>query len=148
VGRCRPDLDAAILSVASWKLDSLPRHVSAEDVERIVRASASGEAPLRNHAIVLLLARLALRAADVRAIRVADIDWQRARLLVAGKGRHTDRLPLPQEVGDAILAYVKRERPRVVSEHLFLTARPPWRPFTTAVTVSKVVARSIARAGC
>jgi integrase len=101
-GLCRPGLDAAILPVANWRRASLPRYVSAESVQRIIDAcDATRPDGVRDRAILLLLARLGLRAGDIVRLGVRDIDWAAARVRVVGKGRREVRLPLPQEVGDA-----------------------------------------------
>jgi len=77
---------------------------------------------------------------------VCDIDWQDASLVVAGKGRRRDRLPLPQEVGDALLAYLERARPRCTHERVFVRARAPHRPFAGRRAVGTLAARAIRRA--
>jgi site-specific recombinase XerD len=145
---CSPDLAAAVPRVANWKLSSLPRYVSAEDIERLIAscnpAAAEGA---RDRAIILLLARLALRAADVRNLRLADIDWQRARLRVMGKGRSETWLPLPQDVGDAVLQYLEHFRPNLNDNHVFLRVRPPFSPLPSSGPISKVVCRAIHRSG-
>jgi site-specific recombinase XerD len=147
-GRCRPGLDAAILPVASRSLASLPRYVSTEAVQRIIDACDSGRPDgARDRAALLLLARLGLRGGDIVQMRLSDIDWTEARVRVVGKGRREARLPLPQEVGDAILAYL-RDRHRVVAcDRVFLTSRAPWRPLAASSCVSAIVRRAIARAG-
>lgn len=147
-GRCRPGLDAAILPAPRWSLASLPRYVSTEVVQRIVDAAdSSSRSAARDRAILLLLARLGLRAGDIVGMRLSDIDWKDAQVSVAGKGRQEVRLPLPQEVGDAILAYLDGRRPQVASDRLFLTARAPWEPLACSTTVSYIVRRAIVRAG-
>jgi integrase/recombinase XerD len=146
-GRCRPGLDAAVLPVASWRLASLPRYVSAEVVQRIIGACDSKRPEgARDRAILLLLARLGLRGGDIVRMRLSDIDWDNARIQVAGKGRRQVRLPLPQEVGDAILAYLRARR-AVGCDRLFLRTRAPWRPLAESSCVSCIVKRAIARAG-
>jgi integrase len=147
-GRCRPGLDAAVLPVASWRLASLPRYVPAEDVERII-LSCKLDRPcgVRDRAILLLLARLGLRGGDIVRMRLSDLDWVEARLVVVGKGRREVRLPLPQDVGDALLAYLRGRRPVVGCDRVFLRARAPWRPLANSTSVSVVVERAIERAG-
>jgi integrase len=147
-GRCRAGLDAAILPVASWSLASLPRYVSAEAVERIIDA-CDPERPdgARDRAILLLLARLGLRGGDIVRMRLNDIDWADARVRVAGKGRREVRLPLPQEVGDAILAYLRGRRPVAACDRVFLRSRAPWRALGDSSSVSAIAKRAIKRAG-
>lgn len=97
-------------------------------------------------AILLLLARLGLRGGDIVRLRLGDIDWEGGRVQVAGKGRREVRLPLPQEVGDAILAYLRVRRP-AASDRVFLRARAPWRSLADNSSVSAIVDRAITRAG-
>jgi integrase/recombinase XerD len=108
-GQCAVGLDAAIPPVAHWRLASLPRYLPPKDVEHLIascdRASAVGR---RDRAILLLLARLGLRAGDIVRLRLSDIDWKDASIQVCGKGRRHARLPLTQEVGQAIVAYLKK----------------------------------------
>jgi integrase len=146
-GRCRPGLDAAILPTARWRHGSLPRYVSAESVQRIIDAcDVSRPDGSRDRAIVLLLARLGLRAGDVVGLELRDIDWAAARVRVVGKGRREVRLPLPQEVGDALLAYLRTRRPGVECDRVFLRARAPWRALASSSCVSNIVKRAVVRA--
>ena len=87
-----------------------------------------------------------LRAGDVVGLRFSDIDWADASFLVSGKGRREVRLPLPQEVGDALLTYLEI-RPKVVTDQVFLRAVAPFRPFRCSGAVSAIVRRAIRRAG-
>jgi integrase len=147
-GRCRPGLDAAIVPVASWSLAALPRYVSAESVQRIIDTCDPGRSDgARDRAILLLLARLGLRGGDIVRMRLSDLDWTDARVRVAGKGRREVRLPLPQEVGDALLAYLRGRRFVVACDRVFLRSRAPWRPLATSSCVSHIVKRAIVRAG-
>ena len=101
----------------------------------------------RDRAVLLLLARLGLRAGDVAAMCLNDIDWTRARFRVTGKGRHEDWLPLPQDVGDAILAYLRDRRRVAGCDRVFLIARAPWGPLRGSSSVSAIVRRAMRRAG-
>jgi integrase/recombinase XerD len=147
-GRCPAALEGAIPKVASWRLATLPRYLPASDVERIIAAcDPSTPVGCRDRAIVLLLARLGLRAGDVIGLGLSDIDWHDASLLVSGKGRREGRLPLPQDVGDAIMAYLEHGRPPVVIPQVFLRTQAPVRPLADSSAVSGIVARAIRRAG-
>lgn len=111
-GLCSADIPEAIHPVAQWALSSLPAYLTPDDVERLVQApDASTPVGRRDRAILLLLARLGLRADEVRCLRLGDIDWVAGTILVSGKSRWQTRLPLPQEVGDALLDYLTRGRP-------------------------------------
>jgi site-specific recombinase XerD len=142
------DLALAVPSIASWRLARLPRCLSGDELARVI-AACDGSTPgrLRDRAILLLLSRLGLRAGDVAQLRLADIDWSNGTLQVTGKGRYQVRLPLPQEVGDALLRYLDC-RPRVgPSDRVFLRSIAPSAPFASGDGVSSVVKHALRRAG-
>jgi integrase/recombinase XerD len=147
-GKCAPGLDAAIPVLAHWRLSSLPRYIQPEEVERII-ACCNLNSPVgrRNRAIILLLARLGLRAGDIVKLSLDDIDWEGAWLYVSGKGRRQTRLPLTQEVGDAIIDYMQYGRPQTETDVLFIRSRAPFCAFSSPVAVSHIVARAMRRAG-
>ena len=124
-------LDRAIPAVAGWKKASLPGPVAIRDLARLVRScdrrSAAGR---RDYAILLLLSRLGLRAAEVSALRLDDVDWRTGELVIHGKGARRDRLPLPVDVGDALASYLRRGRPSVSSRSVFITLSAPLRPLS------------------
>ncbi len=145
-GKCKAGLEHALPTLAHWRLSSLPRYLSSSDVERVIAAcDDKTDVGARDRAIVLLLARLALRAGDVAALRLQDIDWQDASLCVSGKGRRQVRLPLSQEVGDAILNYLKH-RPRLNTDKVFVRVQPPLKPFESAHSLTGIVKRALRRA--
>ncbi len=146
-GICPPGLDQAVPLVPQWRLSSLPRYLAPVDVERVVASCDLNTVHgMRDRAILLLFARLGLRAGDVLNMHLSDIDWTAATLRVAGKGRREVRLPLPQEVGDAILAYIESARPTVNDQRLFLRSCAPFRAFTNVSTISSVVSLALRRA--
>jgi site-specific recombinase XerD len=146
-GRCRPGLDSAVPAYAHWQIADMPRYLSAEQVNRLV-AVCDGDtsARRRDRAIVLLLARLGLRAGDVAQLRLADIEWKTGSLRVTGKSRYEVRLPLPQDVGDAIAGYLEC-RPSCRNDRVFLRTIAPCRPFENGGGISCVVKRAMKRAG-
>ena len=147
-GRCRAGLLGAIPALAHWRLSSLPRYLPPESVERVINScDVSCPVGKRDRAIILLLARLGLRAGDIVQMRLQDIDWKGAWVHVSGKSRRQTRLPLTQEVGDAIVSYVQEGRPRSHSETLFIRSRAPFRGFRSHPAVSVIVATAIRRAG-
>ena len=147
-GKCAAGLDAAIPVVAHWRLSTLPRYVQPEEVESII-ASCDHSSPLgrRDRAILLLLARLAFRAGDIVRLRLNDIDWERAEIQVSGKGRRQTRLPLTQEVGIALVAYLKDGRPPTDTDVLFIRSRAPFRAFASHCAISEIVIQAMRRAG-
>ena len=110
-GRVPVALAAAVPSVASWRLSSLPRGLDRDHVERILnscdRHAAVGR---RDYAILMLLSRLGLRACEIAALTLDDVDWRAGELTIHGKGAQTDRLPLPREVGRALVASLRDPR--------------------------------------
>lgn len=147
-GLCSADLDQAVPAFAHWRLARLPRCLSAEEVDRLI-AACDGSSPrrLRDRAIILMLARLGLRAGDVSQLRLSDIDWQCGTLRVVGKGRHEVRLPLPQDVGEAILRYLECRLPVDSADRVFLRHIAPFKPLLSGHGVSNVVKRALRRAG-
>src|SRR4051812_31974050 len=108
-GLCRPSLDRAVPIVPQWRLSALPRYLPGSDVERLIAScDLTKGCGIRDRAILLLLARLGLRAGDILAMRLGDIDWEQGTLRVRGKARREIRLPLPQDAGDALLAYLSQ----------------------------------------
>lgn len=147
-GRCQAGLDTVVPAYANWRLADMPRYLSAGQVSRLI-AACDGEAIARrrDRAIVLLLARLGLRAGDVAQLRLADIEWQMGSLRVSGKSRYEVRLPLPQDVGDAIAAYLECRPSAGQSDRVFLRTIAPCRPFRHGDGISSVVRRLMKRAG-
>jgi integrase len=148
-GRAPAGMDQAIPRAAIWGRfrSSLPRYIEPDDIERaIASCDPATPAGTRDRAIVLLLARLGLRAGEVAALRFDDIDWADGRIGVTGKGRRRHWLPLPQEVGDAILAYVRGVRPEVASAFVFVRLLAPFGGLRME-TVANVAARSLRRSG-
>lgn len=147
MGRCRAGMPDAVPRFASWKLSSLPRYLEPETVQRVIDACPpTTAAHRRDRAILLLLSRLGLRGGDIAGLSLEDIDWRGARVAVSGKSRRREWLPLPQEVGDAILEYIRRGRPVAKLSRMFLTSRAPHRPLRNG-TVSKIADTAIRRAG-
>lgn len=130
---------------AGWQLTSVPDFLGPEEIERVIAACAD-ERRLRDRAVIFLLARLGLRASEAANLEFSHIDWRNGRIAVAGKMRREEWLPLTQEVGDAVIGYIERGRPRVAPSRLFLTNLVPLRPITRAV-VKHIVRRALSRAG-
>jgi integrase/recombinase XerD len=146
-GHCAVGFDAAIPTVAHWRLDSLPRYFQPAEVERLIascdRTTAVGR---RDRAILLLLARLGLRAGDIIQLHLSDIDWRGAWIHVSGKSRRLTRLPLTKEVGRALVSYLQDGRPRTTADAVFVRCRAPFRPFRSHCAISVIVDRALRRA--
>jgi integrase len=147
-GLCQADLDEAVPGYACWRLAELPRYLTAEQVDCLL-AACDGDTPCRrrDRAMLLLLARLGLRAGDVAQLRCSDIEWETGTLRVCGKSRHQVRLPLPQEVGEAILAYLECRPLACRSDRVFLRNIAPYRPMLNGDGVSSAMKRIMKRAG-
>jgi len=125
----------------------LPRHLAPDQVEAVLAAVRSGpKRGRRNHAMVLLLARLGLRAPEVVAIQLGDIDWRAGELVVRGKGQRHDRVPIPPDVGKAIAEYIRYDRVSA-SRALFVTARAPHGPFKNGTELNAILKTAFARSG-
>ncbi len=146
-GRIAAALVEAVPTVPQWRLSTLPRYIPADDVERTIATCGNDPMGVRDRAILLLLARLALRAGDIVALRLGDIDWDRAEIRVSGKSRRQTALPLPQDVGDALYTYIATVRPRTDEEKVFLCVKAPYGPFVDGSNVSSVARRALNRAG-
>lgn len=145
---CVPaDLSQAALPVTGRRRSSLPRGIGKSDAHALLascdRRSAIGR---RDYAVLVTLLQLGLRAGEVAALRLDDVDWRNGELVVRGKGSREDRLPLPAEVGEAIAGYLRRGRPASDRREVFLRARAPLGPID-AGTVSSTVRRACRRAG-
>ena len=128
-GEVAPELVAAVPAVASWaSTPALPKAISAEHAQRALDSCDLGTAiGLRDRAVLLLLARLGLRAHEVIALQLQDCDWDSGHLLVRGKGRRECMLPMPFDVGEAIATYLEHGRPTSDDRHLFLRSMAPIR---------------------
>ncbi len=147
-GEITTDLAACVPTVANWSLSTLPKFLQPGQVQQVLdhcdRHSAVG---LRNYAILVLLARLGLRACEVVAMTLDDIDWEGAHLMVRGKGGQRVQMPLSAEVGHAIAAYLRKGRPRCTSRRLFIREHAPRVGFANSCAVSTLVQRALADAG-
>lgn len=144
---CSESLEHAIPRFARWRRASLPRYLSAEDIDRIISyCDPSTPIGARDRAIILLLARLGLRASDVAGLNLNHVDWEKGRLLVSGKNRRLVWLPLTQDAGDAILDYIRFARPSSNYDRLFLLSRAPYTPINVR-QISQTAQRAILRSG-
>jgi integrase/recombinase XerD len=148
-GEITMDLAACVPSVASWSLSTLPKSLPPAQVEQVLanvrqRSTAVGR---RDHAILLLLARLGLRGGEVGNLVLEDIDWENSRIAIRGKGDRVAHLPMPADVGKAIAAYLQNGRPRVSGDRrLFLRVRAPLTGFKGQGSVGSVVKHALQRA--
>jgi len=142
------DLRSSVPTVAGWSMASLPRALSSAEVQRLL-AHCDRHTPVgrRNWAILLLLARLGLRAGEVVALALEDLDWAVGELRVRAYAGDWDRLPIPQDVGAALVDYLRHSRAPCSSRRVFVRMRAPHRGFASSAAISCIVRRALARAG-
>ena len=147
-GEIDTDLAACVPTVANWRLATVPKYLAPQEVERLLGACArSTPTGRRNYAILVVLARLGLRAGEVVALELDDVDWRTGELTVRGKGLLRDRQPLLAEVGEALVSYVRHARPACSTRRLFVRVRAPYRGFASPAAVSTIVERTLERTG-
>jgi len=121
----------AVPAVAGWRGGALPRALPSGHLDRLLascdRRTADGR---RDHAVLLLLARLGLRVGELVRLELSDFDWRRAEVTIRGKARRQERLPLPAEVGEAIAEYILGGRPTERAGRLFVSGGDPARALT------------------
>ncbi len=147
-GEISLDLAACVPTVPNWSRSTWPKFLPPGTVQRVL-SRCDRQAPLgrRNYAILLLLARLGLRAGEVVALNLEDIDWEAGQMTVHGKGGRSIPMPLPTDVGEAVAAYLRSGRPRCSSRRVFIRAKAPLGGFASSVAISVIVMRALQRAG-
>lgn len=147
-GTIERPLAAAVPSVASWRLAELPKRLEPSQVHSLLGSCDLGTATgRRDFAVLTALVRLGLRAGELAGLRFKDIDWRAAEIVVRGKGRREERLPLPADVGEAIAAYLRSGRPEIAGgRNVFVTVNAPHRPLSSDA-VSAIVVRAASRCG-
>ena len=146
-GRTATDLAEHVPKVAGWRLAAVPRWLAADDVEKTLRhCDQRRKMGRRDYALLLLLARLGLRAGEVLTLELGDIHWEASEIVVRGKGPQRKCFPLSQEVGRALAAYLRTARPSCACRRVFIRTRAPCRGLGHPSSVSTIVARALARA--
>jgi integrase/recombinase XerD len=145
-GKTRRDLAQSLPHVATAS-NNLPRYLKLEEIQRLIESVRTGDAiERRNYAMLLLMARLGLRAPEVIAIQLEDIDWRAGEILIRGKGKLHDRMPLPADVGEAIVDYIRNGRAGS-SRTLFVSAKTPHPPFKNAQILNTLLCDAYERTG-
>lgn len=141
------DLAACVPAIANWKLSTIPRAIPADQVELLLssidRKTAVGR---RDYAILLILARLGLRAGEIKALTLGDLDWPEGLITVRGKAGRYSQLPMPADVGEAIADYLRNARPTSESRCVFLRSRAPAGTFRGESAIASVVKSALERA--
>ena len=147
-GAIDTDMAACVPTIATWSLSSVPKFLPAEQIQHVLDCcdldTAIGK---RDYAILLLLARLGLRAGEVVTLTLDDIDWEAGLITVQGKGKRVAQMPLPAEVGAAIADYLSKGRPQCSSRCAFIRAKAPLTGFANSVAICSLVDRAMERAG-
>jgi integrase len=141
------ELSIAALPVTGHRPSQLPKQISSAEAAALLRSCDRRRAiGRRNYAVLLMLLRLGVRAGEVAALRLEDIDWRAGQIVIRGKGGRDEPLPLPADVGEAIVAYLRRGRPATIRREVFVTSRAPTRGLTRGA-VSEIVRHACRRAG-
>lgn len=147
-GKIQLDLVAAVPTVPNWSMTGIPRAIASDHVRAIFthcpRDTSIGR---RDYAILMLLARLGLRASEIVALTLDSIDWEEGLIVVAGKGDQAASLPIPAEVGEAIAEYLCHGRPSSGSRALFLRACAPIRGLGAQQSIASIVSAALTRTG-
>jgi site-specific recombinase XerD len=142
------NLAACVPTIPNWQYSALPKFLQAGQVQQILsqcdRRTAKGR---RDYAILLLLARLGLRACEIVSLTLDDIHWQSGEISIQGKGKRSALLPLPQDVGQAIADYLEKDRPLCSTRRVFIRMKAPRRGFANSQAISTIVSRTLKRAG-
>jgi integrase/recombinase XerD len=140
-------LAGGLSGVAHWRLSHIPKFLAPGEIKRLLKScdrhTLAGQ---RDYAILLLLARLGLRGGEVLAMTLDDLDWERGEVLVRGKGQRLERLPLPTDVGAALVNYLRHVRPGCSSRKVFIRLKAP-RHALRQSGICCVVHRALKRAG-
>jgi site-specific recombinase XerD len=143
----RPLADC-VPSMRRWKLATLPTYLSAPQVQKAIdgcdRETVMGR---RDYAILLLLAKLGLRADEVATLTFDDINWRASEILVHAKGRQRARMPIPPDVGAAIVAYLRNGRPTSPCRRLFVRTLAPHVGFASGCAITMIAKAALDRAG-
>lgn len=147
-GETRRDLSSAVPTVPAWRLSEVPKYIKPEEIELVLAAcDRTTSVGRRNYSLLLLIARLGLRAGEVAALELEDINWRNSELTIRGKGKSCECLPLPQGLGEALAIYLKNDRPECSTRRVFVRIRAPYRGFKDSTTVSTIVRRTLERSG-
>jgi site-specific recombinase XerD len=147
-GETKSDLSTAVPTVPAWRLSGIPKYIKLEEIESLLEScDQTTSVGRRNYSILLLIARLGLRAGEVVSLELDDINWRASELTIRGKGQFCDHLPLPQSVGAALAIYLKTDRPKCSTRKVFVRMRAPYRGFKDSSTVSTIVRRTVEKSG-
>ncbi len=146
-GIIQSDFSGTIPSIAQWRLRHIPVILDKNAVRKLIQScdqrTSMGR---RDYAIIMLLAHLGLRACEIVSLRLEDLDWRNGILNVQGKGNTHRRLPIPKDVGESLVSYLRYTRPHCSASNVFLCMNAPYRGLGHSSTVSSIVALALRRA--
>jgi len=141
-------LAGGVPSIRQWKLASLPTYLSTAQVQKVLdgsdRSTATGR---RDYAILMMLAKLGLRASEVATLTLDDVDWRAGEMVIRAKGRQRASMPLPPDVGAAVAAYLRDGRPKSSCRRLFLRRLAPHAGFASGCAITMIAKSALDRAG-
>jgi site-specific recombinase XerD len=147
-GKLNTDLSSCVPTVPCWKLSTLPKFLQPTQVQTLLQGcDRKTSLGMRNYAILLLLARLGLRACEIISLTLDDIEWEDGYISIHGKGGSISRLPLPKDAGEAIAAYLKYGRLTCSTRRVFVRHKAPIRELGNSSTISSIVRRALKHAG-
>lgn len=147
-GLISADLHVSVPTVANWSRTGLPRTISGSQMQSLLAAcDRRSRIGRRDYAVLMLLSRLGLRAGEVVALTLEDLDWEEGAIRVRGPALRCDPLPLPVDVGAALAEYLREGRPPCAARNVFICARAPHQPLRGPSAVSCIVCRALLRAG-
>jgi site-specific recombinase XerD len=145
-GEMEADFAEFIPTVADWRLSDIPKSLEAQQVERLLSScDQSNKVGQRDYTILLLLTRLGLRGGEIVKMTLDDIHWEAGELIIQGKGPRKDRIPLPWDVGEALVTYLQRGRPVCSTRRFFVRTKAPYQGFSSSVAICNVVRRALLR---
>lgn len=144
------DLSTVVIAPTLYAFESIPSALRSEDINKILTAAAQDSTPkgVRDYAILTLLARYGTRAGEIASLRLEDVDWRKDSIRIHHrKTGVTSYLPLLPEVGDAILKYLQKARPKTSFREIFIRIRAPYRPFESGSSLYSSIRRWVDTAG-
>jgi site-specific recombinase XerD len=146
-GQIDTDLAALVPTVSDWRLTGLPKSLEPEQVECLLEScDQNSNVGQRDYTILLLLARLGLRAGEIVKMTLDDINWDVGELIICGKGPRKDKLPIPCDVGEALSGYLQHGRPACSTRRVFIRAKAPYQGFSSSAAICNIVQRALLRA--
>jgi integrase/recombinase XerD len=147
-GNLPTDLSASVPTVCKPRRTTVPAFLSPEEIDRVIAATdRSTLTGRRDHAVLLLLARLGLRAGEIVILELDDIHWRTGEIVIRGKGSMVDRLPLLADIGEALALHIRQDRGVSESRRVFQRVYPPHVGLTGPAAVGHIVRQALARAG-